>query len=241
MKTAIVTGASRGIGAGIAKRLAQDGIQVVVNYSQSAKAAENVVASITDQGGTAVAIRADMADLEQIRTLFAQTQGRFGAIDILVNNAAIAAPNKLTAITFEEYEQQFAVNVRGVLFAIQEVAKTMQDGGRIITISSGAATACPPGMGIYSASKAAVDALTKTFAAELGSRQITVNSVAPGFTESDMLRGMMTDAMLPGMIAMTPMGRLGTPEDIADVVAFLASEQARWITGQIIGVSGGLK
>ncbi len=241
MKTAIVTGASRGIGAGIAKRLAQDGVQVVVNYSQSAKAADLVVRIIQADGGTALAIQADMANLEQVRRLFVETDSRFGSVDILVNNAAIAAPHGIAEITPEEYEQQFAVNVRGVLFAMQEAAVRMSNCGRIINVSSGAATACPPGMGIYNASKAAVDALTKTFAAELGSRQITVNAVAPGFTESEMLRGMMTDAMLPGMIAMTPLGRLGTPEDIADVVAFLASEQARWITGQVIGVSGGLK
>ena len=241
MKTAIVTGASRGIGSGIAKRLAQDGVQVVVNYSRSAEAAKQVVTSIMEQGGTAFAIQADAADLEQIRVLFTQTEERFGALDILVNNAGIVTPNGITAITPEEYEQQFALNVRGVLFATQEAARRMSNGGRIINITSGAATACPPMMGVYNASKAAVDAFTKTFAVELGSRQITVNSVAPGTTESEMLRGLMPDDALPGILASTPLGRLGTPEDIADVVAFLASEQARWITGQVIGVSGGLK
>ncbi len=241
MKTAIVTGASRGIGAGIAKRLAQDSVQVVVNYSRSVEAAAQVVASITEQGGAAFAVQADMSDLEQIRDLFVQTRKRFGSVDILVNNAAIATPNGIAAITPEEYDQQFVLNVRGVLFAMQEAAGHMTDGGRIINISSGAATACPPMMGVYNASKAAVDALTKTFAVELGSRQITVNAVAPGFTESDMLRGIMSEEMLPGIIANTPLGRLGTPEDIADVVAFLASEKARWITGQVIGVSGGSK
>lgn len=241
MKTAVVTGASRGIGEAIAKRLAQDGMQVVVNYSRSAEAAERVVGSISEQGGTAFAVQADMGDLEQIRYLFAQTQERFDTVDILVNNAGTVVPNGLAAITPNEYEQQFALNVRGVLFAMQEATNRMANGGRIINITSGAATACPPGMGVYNASKAAIDALTLTFAIELGSRQITVNAVAPGFTESEMLRGLITDEMLPGMIAMTPLGRLGTPEDIADVVAFLASEQARWITGQVIGVSGGLK
>lgn len=241
MKTALVTGASRGIGAGIAKRLAQDGVQVIVNYSRSAEAAAQVVASITEQGGNAFAIRADIADLEQIRALFAQTEERFGALDILVNNAGIVTPNGIAAIMPEEYEQQFALNVRGVLFATQEAAKRMTNGGRIINVTSGAATACPPNMGVYNASKAAVDAFTRTFAVELGSRQITVNSVAPGTTESEMLHGLMPDDALPGILASTPLGRLGTPEDIADVVAFLASEQARWITGQVIGVSGGLK
>lgn len=241
MSIALVTGASRGIGAAIARRLAQDGVQVVVNYSRSAAAAEQVVASITEQGGKAVAFQADMADVEQVRRLFVEANNHFGAVDILVNNAAISGRGGIAEITQEDFEQHFAVNVRGVLFAMQEAAQRMANGGRIINISSGAAQSCPPMMGVYSASKAAVEALTKTFAIELGARQITVNVVAPGTTDTEMLHEAIPAEFLPQLIAQTPLGRLGTPEDIADVVAFLASEQARWITGQVIAASGGLK
>lgn len=241
MKTALVTGASRGIGAAIAKRLAQDGVQVVVNYHRSPDAAQKVVAEIEAGGGTALALHADMAEPEQIRQLFAQTQERFGSLDILVCNAAVAVSGGIETLTLEDYERTFAVNVRGALIAMQEAAQRMNNGGRIISLSSGAAQACPPNMAIYNASKAALEAFTKTFATELGSRQITVNAVAPGTTETEMLHEAIPDDVLPQLIANTPLGRLGTPEDVADVVAFLASDQARWITGQIIAASGGLK
>jgi 3-oxoacyl-[acyl-carrier protein] reductase len=240
-KTAIVTGGSRGIGAAIARRLAQDGVQVAVNYSRSPDAAEHVVGEIQAQGGIAFAVHANMAEPAQIQQLFARTQEQFGSLDILVCNAAVAAYGSLDKLTLEDYERTFAVNVRGVLICLQEAAQRMNDGGRIIAISSGAALACPPNMGIYNASKAAIEAFTKTFAVELGSRQITVNAVAPGTTETEMLREAIPDNVLPQLIANTPMGRLGTPEDIADVVAFLASDEARWVTGQVIAASGGLK
>lgn len=240
-RVAIVTGASRGIGAATARRLAEDGATVVVNYARHAEAAQQVVGQITASGGKAVAIQADIADLAQMRRLFAETQERFGRLDILVNNAGVAEFRPLDAIDETHFDHQFALNTRGLLFAMQEAARRFETGGRIINITSGAAQAAPPGTSVYSASKAAVEAMTKSIAAELGARQITVNVVAPGTTATDMLNSAMPPEAQQAMIASTPLGRLGQPEDIADVIAFLASDDARWITGQVIGVSGGLK
>jgi 3-oxoacyl-[acyl-carrier protein] reductase len=240
-RVAIVTGGSRGIGAGIARRLAEDGAAVVVNYSTNVEAADVVVAGIEAVGGRAVALQADLADLVQVRRLFAAAQQAYGRLDILVNNAAVAEFLPLEAITTGHYHRQFAVNVCGLLFATQEAAQRMGEGGRIINISSGAAQAAPPSASVYSATKAAVEAITRSLAQELGPRQITVNAVAPGFTETDMLRAVMANVDWNELAARTPLGRIGTPEDIADVVAFLASEEARWVTGQVIGASGGLR
>ncbi|HZP81151.1 MAG TPA: glucose 1-dehydrogenase [Chthonomonadaceae bacterium] len=241
-KVAIVTGASRGIGAAIARRLAADGARVVVNYSASEEAARQVITQIGEAGGEAVAVQADLSDYWQIPGLFEMAMLQYGRLDILVNNAGVAEFHPLGEITQREYERQFDVNVRGVLFASQEAAKRFgEEGGRIINITSGAAQACPPGTSVYSATKAAVEAMTKSHAAELGPRQITVNAVAPGFTETDMLAAVFPADARASMIARTPLGRIGTPEDIADVVAFLVSDDARWITGQVIGVNGGLR
>src|SRR5581483_8770089 len=173
--------------------------------------------------------------------LFEMAMLQYGRLDILVNNAGVAEFHPLSETTHQEYQRQFDVNVRGVLFASQEAAKRFgEEGGRIINITSGAAQAAPPGASVYSATKAAVEAMTKSHAAELGPRNITVNAVAPGPTETDMLREVIPPEQQRVMIEMTALRRLGTPEDIADVVAFLASEEARWVTGQVIGVSGGL-
>jgi 3-oxoacyl-[acyl-carrier protein] reductase len=241
-RVAVVTGASRGIGAAIARRLAADGAAVVVNYSRNAAAAETVVAEIVANGGTARAVQADLADLTGIAALFDTAMETFGQLDILVNNAAVAQFLPLEQITPDHVNRQFALNVFGLLFAIQEAARRMgEKGGRIIQISSGAAQSAPPGGSVYSATKAAVDTITRSLASELGPRRITVNSVSPGFTETDMLRSVVAEAGWEALAAQTPLGRIGTPEDIADVVAFLASEEARWITGQVIGVNGGLR
>jgi 3-oxoacyl-[acyl-carrier protein] reductase len=241
-KVAVVTGASRGIGAAIARRLAREGARVAVNYRRRADAAEQVVAWIEEAGGEAFAVQADVSDLNQITALFDQTLDRFGRLDILVNNAGVSEWRLLADSDAAHYERQFSVNVRGVLFATQEAARRIGDsGGRILNITSGAAQATPPGMSVYSAGKAAVEALTKTFATELGPRGITVNAVSPGLIETNMLHQALTPEYRQAMIAQTPLGRLGEPEDIAGMVAFLASEEARWITGQVIGVNGGLK
>jgi 3-oxoacyl-[acyl-carrier protein] reductase len=241
-KVAIVTGASRGIGAGIARRLAADGAAVIVNYSQNGAVAEALVAEIEAGGGRATAIGANVSDLAQIAGLFERTLATYERLDILVNNAGVAEFLPLEAITSEHCRHQFEVNVFGLLFAMQEAARRFGDsGGRIINISSGAALSAPPTGSVYSATKAAVDTLTRSIASELGPRGITVNVVAPGFTDTAMFRAVMGNADPHELAARTPLRRIGTVEDIADVVAFLASEEARWVTGQIIGVNGGLR
>jgi len=241
-KVAIVTGASRGIGAAIARRLAREGAVVIVGYSRSLEAAQQVVADIERAGGEAEAIQADVADLEQVKQLFAETMQAFGRLDILINNAGVAEFRPLEAVDAAHYAHQFDVNVRGLLFATQEAAQRFgEEGGCIVNISSGAAKAAPPGTSVYSATKAAVEAMTLSHAAELGPRNIRVNAVAPGITETDMLQANIPETVQQMMIQTTALRRLGTPEDIADVVAFLASHEARWITGQILGANGGLR
>jgi 3-oxoacyl-[acyl-carrier protein] reductase len=241
-KVAVVTGASRGIGRAIAERLARDGAQVVVNYARSSEQAEQVVAGIREQRGHATAIQADMGQPEEIARLFEQTAERFGRLDILVNNAGAYEACPLERSDEAHYAALFDVNVRGVVLASREATRRFGDtGGRIINISSGAARAAVPGGAVYAASKAAVEALTRCHAAELGPRGITVNAVAPGFTQSDMLDVALPMDAREAMIALTALGRLGRPQDIADVVAFLASDDARWITGETLGASGGLR
>jgi 3-oxoacyl-[acyl-carrier protein] reductase len=241
-KVALVTGGSRGIGAGIARRLAVDGAKIVVNYASRNDAAEQVVADIRDNGGEAIALQADMGDLDAIHRMFAETQAHYGRLDILVNNAAVAEFLPLDALTPEHVERQFAINVYGPLFAMQEAARLFDEaGGRIINISSSITIGPAPGASIYSATKAALENLTRAYAHELGKRSITVNAVAPGTTESDMLNEVMAQDVQQRMIANTALGRLGLPEDIAAVVAFLASEDGLWVTGQIIHASGGLR
>ncbi len=241
-KVAIVTGGSQGIGAAIARRLACDGVAIVVNYRQHIEAAAAVVLAIEAAGGRAIAAQADIGDQAQTEALIDAAISEYGRLDILVNNAGVSEMMPLESVTDAHYASVFAVNVRGVLFATQAAAKHFgAQGGRVINISSGAATAAPPGMSVYSASKAAVETLTRSHAAELGPRRITVNAIAPGLTETGMLHAALTREYIEQMIALTPLRRLGQPEDIADVVAFLASEDARWITGAIIPVSGGLR
>ena len=241
-RVAVVTGGSRGIGAAIARRLAREGVLVIVGYSRNSQAARQVVAEIEGAGGEAEAIQADVADLEQVQRLFAATVQGFGRLDILVNNAGVAEFRPLEAVDAAHYARQFDVNVRGVLFATQEAALRFgAEGGCVVNITSGAATAPPPGASVYSASKAAVEAMTRSHAAELGPRGIRVNAVAPGITETDMLAANIPPAAQQAMIGNTALRRLGAPEDIADVVAFLTSHDARWITGQVVGANGGLR
>jgi 3-oxoacyl-[acyl-carrier protein] reductase len=240
-KVAIVTGASRGIGRGIAERLGQDGAYVVVNYSGSEQAANEVVDAISDAGGKSVSIQADLSKVADINTLFAKTIDYFGQLDILVNNAGIAGmTGSIEKVTVEDYEQVFNLNVRGVLFSLQEAAKHMGNGGRVINISSTTTLYPNARTAVYAASKAAVKLFTQVMAQEVGVRDITVNTVTPGPTVPGMFSRLSPEYQQQAA-ASSPFNRLGTPQDIADIVAFLASAEARWISGQEICANGGAK
>ncbi len=240
-KIALVTGASRGIGAAIARRLAADGASVVLNYAKGAAAAESIVNELTAAGNKAIAIAADLRDPSAIKALVDAAVKKFGRIDILVNNAGWAEFNRpLETLDTGHYDRQMDLNVRGLLLTTQATLPHMPDGGRVINIGSGITHMPTPGSIVYSITKAAVEMATKVLAKELGPRKITVNCVAPGTTDTELLQGSMGPDVLPAIIAMTPLGRLGRVEDIADVVAFVASDEARWITGDVISASGGL-
>lgn len=242
-KVAVVSGASKGIGAAIAKQLANDGASVVVNYATSAKEAEAVVAMIEAAGGTAKTVRADVSKPAQSRQLVDATVSEFGRIDILVNNAGVYEFLPLQEITEKHFDRMFDLNVRGLLFATQAAVAAFGDhGGSIINIGSMASLLAPAGGSIYSATKGAVDVLTRSLATELGPRKILVNAVLPGAVETEGARSLAEfDQMLAQLLPRTPLGRIGQPSDIATVVSFLASEDAGWITGQVISVAGGLR
>jgi 3-oxoacyl-[acyl-carrier protein] reductase len=239
-KVAIVTGGSRGIGAAICKRLAKDGATVVVNYSRNAESADRVVAEIQASGGKAVAVQADISDLAAIDKLFAKNLELHGKLDILVNNAGLSEMRAIEKVDEAFYESLFNVNVRAPLFAIQTAVRSMGSGGRIVNITSSITKNPNPEASVYAGTKAALETITRSLAAELGSRQITVNAVGPGVVSTDMLDRMISPEWQQSLIDDTPLGRLGMPEDIADVVAFLVSNDARWITGEIIAATGGL-
>jgi len=240
-KVAIVTGGSRGIGAATARRLAAEGAKVVVNYTQSARAADQVVNEIRKDGGEATAVRADVSRRDDVASLVAATVEHYGGVDILVNNAAVLTPAPLAEITDDQLDRQFDVNVKGALYATQAVVPAFRNGGRVVNVSSIVAEAPLPGSAVYAASKAALESITRTFAAELAPRGVTVNAVAPGTTATDMYDSIASAEFEERALARTPLGRLGRPEDIADVIAFIASDDARWITGQVINASGGLR
>jgi 3-oxoacyl-[acyl-carrier protein] reductase len=235
-KVAIVTGASNGIGRAIAERLAEDGAIVVVNYSKSSEKAQQVVVGIQAKGGKALAVQTDMSQVAEARRLVIDTVKQFNRLDILVNNAGKFMPKPLDDTTEEEFDSVIALNAKGPYFAMQEAAKMLKDGGRIVNISTGGTHLHFPGATAYLGSKAALEQYTKGLAQELASKGVTVNTVSPGFTET----GMMTDEYRQIGIQLTPMKRLGVPKDIADVVAFIVSEEARWLTGQTIQVGGGI-
>ena len=237
-KTAIVTGSSRGIGRSIAEALGQGGANVAVTYHGNREKAEAVIKTIESLGSKAVALQVDVRDLESVRGLFRDAIEHFGQVDILVNNAAGFNVFKPTAEMSEaEYDSMFLIT-RGVYFAMQTAAKQLADGGRIVSTSTGGTAMSMAGAGAYAGSKAAVEQFSQALAKELGSRGITVNCVLPGATDTDGL--VMPQAAVDQLIQMTPLGRLGKPADIADVVAFLCSDAARWITGQNIRVTGGI-
>jgi 3-oxoacyl-[acyl-carrier protein] reductase len=240
-KTALVTGSSRGIGAVIAKTFAREGARVIVNYAASKDRAEQVAAEIEAAGGQALLAPGDVTDLSQIDAMFAGIKRQVDRIDILVNNAGRGGPQgfpDLDKLTSEAYDQVFNLNVRGLLFVTQGAVRLMPDNGRIIMVSSMAARIRMPGLAIYAASKAAVDAFTRNLAMELAPRGITINSMNVGTVETE-LTGRMEPETLKRLVSMIPMGRIGQPRDIADVATFLASEESRWITGECIAVAGG--
>lgn len=237
-KVALVTGASRGIGRGIAECLGRDGATVVVNYAGSQAAAEAVVAAIQAIGSQAVALQVNLGEVSEIRRLFQETVDRFGQLDILINNAGIATMAPITEVAEADYQKVFDVNVRGVLFALQEAARRMSDGGRIVNISSTTSLYPDAGIAVYAASKAAVKLFAQVLAKEVGDRGITVNSVMPGPTVPGMFANLPPEVQQQAA-ASSPFNRVGTPQDIADVVAFLVSEEARWLTGQAICANGG--
>ncbi len=242
-KVAVVTGASKGIGAAIAEELAKDGASVIVNYSSSAAGAEAVVAKIKAGGGKAKAVRADVSKPAEARQLINAAVSEFGRIDILVNNAAVYDFVPLHQITEAHFDRMFDLNVRGLLFTTQAAADAFADrGGSIINIGSMASLSPPPGGSVYSATKGAVDVLTRGLAAELGQKKIRVNAVLPGPVETEGTQSMAEWSQFKAMLLpMTPLGRVGQPHDIAPVVSFLASEDAGWITGQILQAAGGLR
>nr|WP_294860435.1 glucose 1-dehydrogenase [uncultured Fluviicola sp.] len=243
-KVAIVTGASKGIGAGIAKAFAKEGAKVVVNYSSSKDEADKIVRFITENGGTAIAVQGDVSKETDIKRLFEETKKAFGTLDILVNNAAYQGYTPIDQITSESFHQHFNVNVLGALLAIQSSLKLFgEKGGNIINISSGASKMPLPTASLYSSTKAALDAVTIALSKELGSKNVRVNSILPGATETEgstnagVTRGSEYEKFF---IANTPLGRRGQPEDIAKAAVFLASDDAAWITGEQISVSGGM-
>lgn len=243
-KVAVVTGASKGIGAGIAKSLAAEGAAVIVNYSSSKEGAETVVNEIRQNGGKAFAIKADTSRAADVKNLFEVTKSKFGLVDILVNNAGVFQFDPLENVTENEFHRQFNINVLGPILTTQEaVGHFGEKGGSVINISSIVSSNPMPTSVVYSASKSAVDSITQTLAKELGSKNIRVNSINPGFTQTEGTRsiGLVGSEMEKNVISTTPFGRSGQPEDIGKVAVFLASDDAGWITGENIRVSGGLR
>ena len=242
-KTAVVTGASKGIGAGIAKGLAAEGAAVVVNYASSKDGAERVVADIKAMGGEAIAVQGDVAKAADVEKIFAETKKAFGRLDILVNNAGVYNLLPLEDVTEEDFHRQFNINVLGLLLATREAVKLFgEEGGSVINIGSVVSDFTPPNTVVYTATKGAVDAVTRVLAKELGPRKIRVNAIKPGLidTEGTHAMGVIGNDFEKQTVAQTPLGRTGQPDDIAPVAVFLASDESRWVTGDTLAVSGGV-
>jgi 3-oxoacyl-[acyl-carrier protein] reductase len=243
-KVAVVTGASKGIGAEIAKALAAEGASVVVNYSSSKEGADRVVSAITARGGKAIAVQGDVSKQADISRLFAETKKAFGQLDILVNNAGVYAFAPLDQVTEEAFHQQFNLNVLGLLLTTQEAVKYFNgDGGNIINISSAVTTLLPPGSSVYAATKASVDAITVILSKELGAKKIRVNAINPGLVVTEGLQsaGFVGSDFEKGFVAQAPLGRVGQPDDIAPTAVYLAGEDSKFVTGVTINVAGGIR
>jgi 3-oxoacyl-[acyl-carrier protein] reductase len=241
-KVAVVTGASKGIGAGIAKGLGAEGASVVVNYSSSKEGADRVVAQIKDKGGKAIAVQGDMSKAGDVTRLFDETKKAYGTVDILVNNAGVYKFEPIEAVTETEFHRVFNTNVLGPILAIREAVKHFgSNGGSVINVSSVASQAAVPNSVVYSATKGAVDSVTRVLAQELGSRKIRVNTLAPGGveTEGTHTAGVIGSDFEKQMVAKTALGRIGQPDDISKVAVFLASDDSTWLTGERIVASGG--
>ncbi|WP_144110632.1 SDR family oxidoreductase [Paraburkholderia sp. BCC1886] len=239
-RVAIVTGASRGIGAAVAQRLAKDGLAVVINYASSATEADALVAELKAGGGHAIAVKADVANPDDVRRLFDITEKQLGKVDVLVNNAGVLKMLPLAETSDALYDQTFGINVRGTFNTLREAAGRMNDGGRIVNFSSTTLALNMPGYAIYNATKAAVEAFTHVFAKELRGRNITVNAVAPGPVATSLFLDGKTDEQIKTFSNMPPLQRLGQPDDIASVVSFLAGPDAGWVNGQVLRANGGL-
>ncbi|MFK3974426.1 SDR family oxidoreductase [Pseudomonas sp. NPDC087358] len=239
-KIAIVTGASRGIGAQIARRLSSDGFAVVINYANSATEADTLVAQLNGEGGQAIAVKADIASASDVRRLFEETEQQLGKVDVLVNNAGVLKTLPLAETSDELFDHTFNINARGTFNTLREAGTRMNDGGRIVNFSSTTLALNLPGYAIYNATKAAVEAFTHVFAKELRGRNITVNAVAPGPVATELFMHGKSQEQIQQFSNMPPLQRLGQPEDIANVVSFLVGSEAGWVNGQILRANGGL-
>lgn len=239
-KVAIVTGASGGIGAAVAERLARDGFTVVVNYAGNAASAEALVARIEAAGGRAVTAQADIANVEAVRRMFDSAEAAFGGVDVLINNAGIMTLANIADSDDALFERQIAVNLKGTFNTLREAARRLRDGGRIVNFSSSVVGLLQPGYGVYAATKAAVEAMTSILAKELRGRNITVNAIAPGPTATKLFLDGKPQEVIDRLAKLAPLERLGQPKDIADAVSFLAGPDGAWINGQTLRANGGI-
>ncbi|UUZ90487.1 SDR family oxidoreductase [Paenibacillus sp. P25] len=238
-KVALVTGASRGIGKKIAETLASAGAKVVVNYASDPAKAEEVVIGIRQSGGEAIAVQADIGNVSEVERLFDETLRAYGRLDILVNNAGVMATKPLSAITEEDFDKHFAINVKGTFFAIQQAARVMSENGRIINFSTSIVGMMLPTYSLYGGTKGAVEQFTRHLAKELGPKKITINAIAPGPVNTELFTAGKSEEQIRMFAGMNALGRLGEPEDITQIVLFLASNESQWINGQTIRANGG--
>ena len=238
-KVAIITGSSRGIGRVVAEQLADLGANVVINYSSNRQKADEVVEGILKKRGKAVAIHADLSKLSDVKELFTKTIAEFGKVDILINNAGLMITKPLSDVTEDDFDKQFAVNVKGTFFACQQALKHMENNGRIVNFSTSVAGQMFPTYSVYAGTKGAVEQFTRQLAKEFGSKQITINAVAPGPVNTELFKLGKTEQQIDAMKKMNAFGRIGEPEDIANVIEFLVSDKSQWVTGQTLRVNGG--